>query len=91
MSYFSVTRQGARRTSIALALALASAFSYAPSAVAGSGGAGLGTTSNATSVRAVFARTLRTGQNGTDVQQLQTWLSELGYAVAVTGHFGSET
>jgi hypothetical protein len=91
MSYFSVTRQGARRTSIALALALASAFSYAPSAVAGSGGAGLGSTSSATSVRAVFSRTLRTGQNGTDVQQLQTWLSELGYAVAVTGHFGSET
>jgi hypothetical protein len=39
----------------------------------------------------VFARTLRAGQSGSDVQRLQTWLADLGYAVAVTGHFGSET
>jgi Putative peptidoglycan binding domain len=91
MTYFSVTRQGAKRASVALGLALATAFSAAPTAVAGSGGAGLGSTSSATRVRAVFARTLRMGQNGPDVQQVQTWLSDLGYAVAITGHFGSET
>ena len=91
MTYFSVTRRGARRTSIAVGLAVATAFSCAPNAFAGSGGAGLGNASSATAVHAVFARTLRMGQNGSDVQQLQTWLSQLGYAVAVTSHFGSET
>jgi hypothetical protein len=39
----------------------------------------------------VFARTLRVGQRGSDVTRLQTWLSDLGYAVAVTGEYGSET
>jgi hypothetical protein len=91
MTYFSLKRQGARRTCMALGLVLVAGLAYASSAVAGSGGAGLGTRSSATRVRAVFSRTLRMGQNGSDVQQLQTWLSNLGYAVAATGYFGSET
>jgi peptidoglycan hydrolase-like protein with peptidoglycan-binding domain len=91
MTTFSLTRQRAKRTSTALGLILVAALSTGSSATAGSGGAGLVSTSSGVTVRAVFARTLRVGSSGSDVQQLQTWLSELGYAVAVTGQFGSET
>ncbi|MFZ0089230.1 MAG: peptidoglycan-binding domain-containing protein [Solirubrobacteraceae bacterium] len=39
----------------------------------------------------VFARTLRRGQLGPDVKTLQTWLSQVGYAVPVTGFFDAAT
>jgi peptidoglycan hydrolase-like protein with peptidoglycan-binding domain len=65
-------------------------------AVAASGGAGLVTPSAPSGIvkpggRAVFSRTLRTGQHGSDVQTLQTWLSDVGYNVPATGYFGTMT
>jgi peptidoglycan hydrolase-like protein with peptidoglycan-binding domain len=60
------------------------------SALADSGGAGIGG-SPASSGSAVFARTLRRGENGADVKKLQRWLAELGYNVSVSGHFGWAT
>jgi peptidoglycan hydrolase-like protein with peptidoglycan-binding domain len=45
------------------------------------GGAGAG----------VFTRTLRRGQRGADIRTLQTWLSDVGYAVPATGWFGPMT
>jgi peptidoglycan hydrolase-like protein with peptidoglycan-binding domain len=39
----------------------------------------------------VFSRTLRKGDRGTDVSTLQTWLTDVGYSVPVTGYFGSMT
>jgi murein DD-endopeptidase MepM/ murein hydrolase activator NlpD len=38
-----------------------------------------------------FSRTLRKGESGQDVKTLQTWLSEVGFAVSETGYFGSMT
>ena len=61
-------------------------------ALASSGGAGL--TDKAVSRKSsapVFSRTLRTGTAGNDVKTLQTWLSDAGYNVQVTGFFGSAT
>jgi peptidoglycan hydrolase-like protein with peptidoglycan-binding domain len=49
---------------------------------------GLVTTAHST---AVFGRTLRKGQRGTDVTTLQTWLNDLGFKVSATGFFGSQT
>ncbi len=40
---------------------------------------------------ATFTRTLRVGDSGQDVKTLQTWLSEVGFGVAQTGYFGSQT
>jgi Putative peptidoglycan binding domain len=91
MTSFSLTRQRAMRTGATLTLILAVALLTGASASASSGGSALISASSGSAPRAVFARTLRAGQWGSDVQQLQTWLSELGYAVAVTGQFGSET
>jgi peptidoglycan hydrolase-like protein with peptidoglycan-binding domain len=39
----------------------------------------------------VFTRTLRRNDSGIDVKTLQTWLTEVGYAVPATGFFGSMT
>jgi peptidoglycan hydrolase-like protein with peptidoglycan-binding domain len=40
---------------------------------------------------AVFGRLLSVGDSGADVRQLQTWLTEVGYAVPETGYFGPLT
>jgi peptidoglycan hydrolase-like protein with peptidoglycan-binding domain len=40
---------------------------------------------------AVFARTLRRGETGSDIETLQTWLSEVGYPVSIDGAFGPVT
>jgi peptidoglycan hydrolase-like protein with peptidoglycan-binding domain len=39
----------------------------------------------------VFTRTLRRGDSGKDVKTLQSWLTEIGYALPDSGYFGSET
>lgn len=44
-----------------------------------------------TRVKSVFGRILRRGDQGSDVKQLQTWLSYLGYKVGSSGVFGSIT
>ena len=41
--------------------------------------------------QAVFSRTLRVGCHGNDVTTLQTWLSEVGFVVPVTGRFDAVT
>ncbi len=63
------------------------------SALAATGGvsAGGGASTNGRSASNVFTRTLRPGDWGPDVKLLQTWLSELGYKIQVTGYFGSVT
>jgi Putative peptidoglycan binding domain len=63
------------------------------SAIASSGGvaAAGGGSSNGRTAGRVFTRTLRVGDWGPDVKLLQTWLSELGYKIEVTGYFGAPT
>jgi peptidoglycan hydrolase-like protein with peptidoglycan-binding domain len=39
----------------------------------------------------VFTRTLRKGNAGADVKTLQTWLTDVGYGLPVTGYFGTMT
>ncbi len=62
-----------------------------------SGGAGLVAPSNPKGIvtkdsgGSVFTRTLRKGNRGADVKTLQTWLTDVGYTVPVTGYFGSMT
>ena len=90
----------ARRGAIACAIAvgaLAAGLGSAPGALAASGGAGLigpGTPKgivDAPAHAAVFTRTLRVGNRGTDVKTLQGWLSDVGFSVPQTGYFGSMT
>jgi peptidoglycan hydrolase-like protein with peptidoglycan-binding domain len=76
---------------LALALALPSA-----AASAASGGSGVSTQSprgydSSAVVYSTFTRTLRKGESGQDVKTLQTWLTEVGYAVPQTGYFGQMT
>jgi peptidoglycan hydrolase-like protein with peptidoglycan-binding domain len=71
--------------------------------LAGSGGAALVGTTGTTGTTgpsgivpqgsggAVFTRTLRIGNRGSDVMTLQTWLSTVGYTVPQTGYFGQMT
>jgi peptidoglycan hydrolase-like protein with peptidoglycan-binding domain len=82
----------------ALAAALGTLLlSGAPAALASSGGAGMVSRSqpkgiqSATSSAAVFTRTLRQGDTGTDVTTLQTWLGDVGYSVSIDGDFGPLT
>jgi peptidoglycan hydrolase-like protein with peptidoglycan-binding domain len=67
----------------------------APRAMAASGGAGLAPSQPHGIVAPpgprVFTRTLRRGQRGSDVRTLQSWLTDIGDRVPVTGYFGSLT
>jgi len=69
------------------------AGSSSTSVVSGTvGGVGLVGSANPSGIvnpeaKAVFARTLRMGDRGNDVTTLQTWLSDVGYVVPVTGRF----
>jgi peptidoglycan hydrolase-like protein with peptidoglycan-binding domain len=83
----------ASRLTALLALAM-----FVPAAVASaaSGGAGIAPQSprgfdSSAVVYSSFTRTLRKGDRGEDVKTLQTWLSEVGYAVPATGYFGPMT
>jgi peptidoglycan hydrolase-like protein with peptidoglycan-binding domain len=76
---------------------LVSMIGPAATAVANSGGSALvppqgqhGIVSLPSSVP-VFTRTLRRNDSGVDVKTLQTWLTDVGYAVPATGFFGSMT
>ncbi|MGZ4177210.1 MAG: peptidoglycan-binding protein [Solirubrobacteraceae bacterium] len=74
----------------------ASAGSGTTAAAGTVGGVGLVGSSTPTGIvdpqaKAVFARTLRMGDRGNDVTTLQTWLSDVGYGVPVTGHFEDTT
>jgi peptidoglycan hydrolase-like protein with peptidoglycan-binding domain len=84
---------------LTLVAALAVLGAAGTAAAAGSGGVGgvplVGSAIPSgivdSSAKAVFGRTLRVGSQGNDVTTLQTWLTEVGYAVAVTGHFDRAT
>jgi peptidoglycan hydrolase-like protein with peptidoglycan-binding domain len=85
--------RSASRLTALLALAM-----FVPAAVASaaSGGAGIAPQSprgfdSSAVVYSSFTRTLRKGDRGEDVKTLQTWLSEVGYAVPATGYFGPMT
>ncbi len=88
-----------RRLTVLLALAmLAVAATAASSSGRGpSGGSGLITQANPNGIvskdsgQAIFSRTLRHGMDGADVKTLQTWLSDIGYTIPSTGHFGDRT
>jgi hypothetical protein len=82
----------------ALGVTLLALLACCPSAaIAASGGAALSGQTPATprthggSSGSLFARTLRMGQSGADVRTLQIWLSQVGYYVSTTGHFGTTT
>jgi peptidoglycan hydrolase-like protein with peptidoglycan-binding domain len=88
-----------QRLLIRVATVAALALGVVPGiAAAAGGGAGLVTPAAPTGIvkskpagKAVFSRTLRAGQHGSDVQTLQTWLSDVGYTVPATGYFGTMT
>ena len=86
-----------RRLMLVAALAVLGAAGTAAAAGTGMvGGAGLVGSGNPTGIvdpeaKAVFSRTLRMGCRGNDVTTLQTWLSDVGYAVPVTGRFDAVT
>ena len=81
---------------VAALAVLGAAGTAAAASSGGAGGVGLVGSSNPTGIvdpdaKAVFARTLRLGDRGTDVTTLQTWLSTVGYVVPVTGRFDTGT
>jgi peptidoglycan hydrolase-like protein with peptidoglycan-binding domain len=85
------------RLLLVAALAVLGAASTAAAAGSGGvGGVGLVGSTNPTGIvdpdaKAVFVRTLRVGCHGADVTTLQTWLSDVGYVVPVTGSFDTVT
>jgi peptidoglycan hydrolase-like protein with peptidoglycan-binding domain len=89
--------RGMIRLHLLLTLAAAAVLAAPSAALASSGGAGLVPPQaprglvHARAATQVFSRTLRKGNRGDDVSTLQTWLSDLGYTVPVTGYFGSIT
>jgi peptidoglycan hydrolase-like protein with peptidoglycan-binding domain len=85
-----------RLTLVAALAVLGAAGTAAAAGSGGVGGVGLVGASNPTGIidpdaKAVFARTLRMGCHGNDVTTLQTWLSDVGYVVPVSGHFDTVT
>ena len=81
---------------VAALAVLGAAGTAAAASSGGVGGVGLVGSANPTGIvgpdaHAVFARTLRMGSQGNDVTTLQTWLSDVGYVVPVTGRFDSVT
>jgi murein DD-endopeptidase MepM/ murein hydrolase activator NlpD len=83
---------------LALAMLAIAATAAASSSGRGpSGGSGLITQANPNGIvskdsgKAIFSRTLRHGMDGADVKTLQTWLSDIGYKIPITGHFGDRT
>jgi peptidoglycan hydrolase-like protein with peptidoglycan-binding domain len=88
---------GMTRAPLSLLVAALALLVFAAPAAASSGGAGLVTQAPAHGIvrdqssTQVFSRTLRKGDSGNDVKTLQTWLSDVGYSVPVTGYFGSMT
>jgi peptidoglycan hydrolase-like protein with peptidoglycan-binding domain len=89
--------RGMTRPALLVTLLLVGLLALPATAGASTGGAGLVLTStpkgivHARASTQVFSRTLRKGDRGSDVSTLQTWLSDVGYAVPVTGYFGSMT
>jgi peptidoglycan hydrolase-like protein with peptidoglycan-binding domain len=87
----------ALRVTLALAAALVAPCAALASTSGSSGGAGLVAPKaptgliHARATTDVFSRTLRHGARGADVRTLQTWLTDLGYTVPVTGYFGVMT
>lgn len=86
-----------RKLVVGLALLLLIPVSSAMAKSSPSGGAGLvgasspkGIVSNDAS-GTVFTRVLRKGTRGADVKTLQTWLTDVGFSVPVTGYFGAMT
>jgi Putative peptidoglycan binding domain len=79
--------------SAVLSLTVIAVLSCCSMAMASTGGvsAGGGASTNGRTASSVFTRTLRLGDWGPDVKLLQTWLSELGYKLQVTGYFGAVT
>jgi peptidoglycan hydrolase-like protein with peptidoglycan-binding domain len=89
-------RLACRLLLVAALAVLGAAGTAAAASSGGVGGVGLVGSANPTGIvdpdaQAVFARTLRMGCHGNDVTTLQTWLSEVGYVVPVTGRFDTVT
>ena len=88
---------GVMTRAIATLAVLAALLVPAAMAGAASGGAGLVTPNSpsgivkAVSGTQVFSRVLRKGDRGVDVTTLQSWLTDVGYAVPQTGYFGPIT
>jgi peptidoglycan hydrolase-like protein with peptidoglycan-binding domain len=81
---------------VAALAVLGAAGTAAAAGSGGAGGVGLVGSTNPTGIvdpdaKAVFARTLRVGCHGNDVTTLQTWLSDVGYVVPVTGRYDTVT
>jgi peptidoglycan hydrolase-like protein with peptidoglycan-binding domain len=81
---------------VAALAVLGAAGTAAAAGSGGVGGVGLVGSTNPTGIvdpgaNAVFVRTLRVGCHGNDVTTLQTWLSDVGYVVPVTGRFDTVT
>jgi len=85
------------RLMLVAALAVLGAAGTAAAAGSGTvGGVGIVGSANPTGIvnpvaKTVFTRTLRVGCRGNDVTTLQTWLSDVGYAVRASGHFDTVT
>jgi peptidoglycan hydrolase-like protein with peptidoglycan-binding domain len=84
------------RLSGLLLVALVVALTVSATASASSGGAAIARSDphgivTTHAPNSVFSRSLRVGSRGADVKTLQTWLTDIGYAVPETGFFGSMT